>query len=61
MLKLGWAAGFGTKNLFEYDIGASTIPLDRINEGERHWLEASPYGGGPILGGTTMEEPDNKR
>ena len=57
-IKIGWGCGFGPKDLFDYGTGTSVIPLDQLQEVDRRLIRTSRRGGGEIVGGTVLEEPD---
>ncbi|KAI8806371.1 hypothetical protein BJ742DRAFT_362413 [Cladochytrium replicatum] len=57
-LKTGWGCGFGPKNLFDYTSGSMLYPILQMGEADKRHISQSKRGGGPIQGGTVVEEPD---
>ncbi|KAJ3415326.1 hypothetical protein HDV05_005196 [Chytridiales sp. JEL 0842] len=57
-LKVGWGCGFGPKDIFDYRTGVSIYPLAKMTETDKRWISTSGRGGGPLQGGTVVEEPD---
>ncbi|KAJ3056585.1 hypothetical protein HK097_005748, partial [Rhizophlyctis rosea] len=58
MLKMGWGCGYGPKEFFDYSTGETLFPLVRMTDADKRHISQSPRGGGPIEGGTVVEEPD---
>ncbi|KAJ3097130.1 hypothetical protein HDU97_005132 [Phlyctochytrium planicorne] len=56
--KVGWGCGFGPKDIFDYSNGYTILPINRMSESDRRWISAGIRGGGPIEGGTVVEEPN---
>ncbi|KAI9356269.1 hypothetical protein DFJ73DRAFT_240482, partial [Zopfochytrium polystomum] len=56
-VKISWGCGFGPKDHFDYMTGSIELTIDGMSENEKRWLSTSPRGGGPIEGGTVVEEP----
>ncbi|KAI9338500.1 hypothetical protein BDR26DRAFT_862976 [Obelidium mucronatum] len=57
-LKISWGCGFGPKEHFEYNAGMTVFPISEMSEADKKSLSNAKYGGGPIEGGTFVEEPD---
>ncbi|KAJ3038630.1 hypothetical protein HDV00_000474 [Rhizophlyctis rosea] len=58
MLKMGWGCGYGPKEFFDYSTGETLFPLVRMTDSDKRHISATTRGGGPIQGGTVVEEPD---
>ncbi|RKO84489.1 hypothetical protein BDK51DRAFT_5186, partial [Blyttiomyces helicus] len=56
--QMGWGCGYGPKDYFDYQTGETLFPLANMSESDRRWISGSTRGGGPIEGGTVVEEPD---
>ncbi|BFZ61075.1 hypothetical protein YB2330_002133 [Saitoella coloradoensis] len=60
-LRTRWGVGFGPRDCSDYATGVSVIPLGRLTDADRRWLQSAEYGGTggkPITGGIIVEEPD---
>lgn len=56
-----WGVGFGPRECCDYATGISVIPIHRLTDADRRWIESAEYGGNggkPLEGGQVMEEPD---
>lgn len=58
LIKVGWGAGFGPKDGFDFVSGDSVIPIDSMKDQEKKWVYSTKRGGGPLESGMVMEEPD---
>ncbi|KAF8931612.1 hypothetical protein BGZ58_007536 [Dissophora ornata] len=62
VMKVGWGCGFGPRDCFDYTVGSSIIPLERLTDTDRRWLSSSVVGGfgprEPIRGGVAILEPN---
>ncbi|KAJ3193050.1 hypothetical protein HK101_005520 [Irineochytrium annulatum] len=55
---VGWGCGFGPKDMFDYTEGMTILPLNILSENDKRWIAHTKRGGGPLVGGTVIEEPD---
>lgn len=60
LIRINWACGYGPKEYFDFMTGVSTVPLNRLSKPEQTWMKTSYRGGGPVVGGTTVEEPETE-
>ncbi|KAF3940680.1 hypothetical protein ABW19_dt0200478 [Dactylella cylindrospora] len=61
VLRTRWGVGFGPRDCCDYATGISEIPLERLTDADRRWLQTAEYGGigeRPIEAGLVLEEPD---
>ncbi|KAJ3102104.1 hypothetical protein HDU96_009736 [Phlyctochytrium bullatum] len=56
--RVGWGCGFGPKSNFDYANGYTLFPIARMSEPDKRWIASGNRGGGPIEGGTVVEEPN---
>ena len=57
-LKVGWGCGYGPKDGFDFQEGVTMYEISRIPEQDVPFIESSPRGGGAVVGGMAMEEPN---
>lgn len=60
-LRIRWGVGFGPRDCCDYQSGISTIPLTRLTEADKLWIETAQWGGSggqPIVSGLVIDEPD---
>lgn len=55
---MGWGCGYGPKEYFDYNSGETVFPIGRMTDTEKRIISCSSRGGGPIVGGMIVEEPD---
>jgi hypothetical protein len=56
---IGWGCGYGPREHFNYTEGYTMFPLANIPAKDIPFIESSPpRGGGPVKGGTVIEEPN---
>lgn len=61
-LRTRWGVGFGPRDCCDYQHGTSLIPIERLTDADRRWVNAAEWGGigldRPLTSGLVMEEPD---
>lgn len=57
-LKLGWGCGYGPRDQFNYHDGTTLYEIMKIPQNDIPLIESSTRGGGPVIGGMVMEEPN---
>lgn len=61
-LRTRWGVGFGPRDCCDYQHGISIIPLARLTDADRRWVNEAQWGGigmdKELVPGFVMEEPD---
>lgn len=61
-LRTRWGVGFGPRDCCDYQHGISIIPLARLTDADRRWINEAQWGGigtdKELVPGYVMEEPD---
>lgn len=61
-LRTRWGVGFGPRDCCDYQHGVSIIPIARLTDADRRWVNAAEWGGigleKQLVPGLVMEEPD---
>ncbi|KAJ3330075.1 hypothetical protein HDU76_006469 [Blyttiomyces sp. JEL0837] len=58
VIKVSWGCGFGPRDIFDYATGSTIYPIAQMSDLDRKCISSSTRGGGPIEGGTVVEEPE---
>lgn len=61
-LRVRWGVGYGPRDCCDYIHGVSIIPIDRLTDADKRWVNSAEWGGAgmdrPLVPNMVMEEPD---
>lgn len=61
-LRVRWGVGYGPRDCCDYIHGVSIIPIDRLTDADKRWINSAEWGGvgmeRPLVPNLVMEEPD---
>lgn len=60
-LRIRWGVGFGPRDCCDYQHGVSIIPIARLTDSDKLWIEKGQWGGTggqPVTSGLVIDEPD---
>lgn len=61
-LRARWGVGYGPRDCCNYQTGISTIPIHRLTDADKKWINCAQWGGTvpelPLQTGLFVEEPD---
>jgi protein NRD1 len=61
-LRVRWGVGYGPRDCCDYIHGVSIVPIDRLTDADKRWVNSAEWGGigleRPLVPNLVMEEPD---